>query len=208
MKKALIILFITSFFVLSCSPKTVTLRRLDEVRKYERKLDKDYTNETLIREVIEAVQNGNRETRSEALWILAKLKTPLAYSEFLRLSIEDPDFNVRAMAVYGLGELGLHNPEVINRIRIAMSDIDISVQIEAINVAGKIIDKELLVLVLKNLSSKNKWVRMASIEALKDYDDKRVDSSLNAILRGDVDYAVRSLASQIIEYRNKKDQNV
>lgn len=204
MKNIITILTIASFLVLSCSPKTVVLRRLEEIRKYEKKLEKDDTNESLIRDVIEAVQNGNRETRSEALWILAKIKTPLAYSEFLRLSVEDPDFNVRAIAVHGLGELNSNTPETISRIKIAIYDVDIEVQIEALNVAGKINNNELIVDILKNLSSKNKWVRMAAIEALKDYDDKRVNTSLNAIMRADADYAVRSLASQVIKYRNEK----
>ncbi len=204
MKNIITILVIVSFFVLSCSPKTVALRRLDEIRKYEKKLDKDNTDEALIRNVIEAVQNGNRETRSEALWVLAKIKTPLAYSEFLRLSVEDPDFNVRAIAVYGLGQLNSNTPESIDRIKTAIYDVDIEVQIEALNVAGKINNNELIVDILKNLSSKNKWVRMAAIEALKDYDDERVNTSLDAILKADTDYAVRSLASQVLKYRNEK----
>ena len=204
MKNIITILVIVSFFVLSCSPKTVALRRLDEIRKYEKKLDRDNTDEALIRNVIEAVQNGNRETRSEALWVLAKIKTPLAYSEFLRLSVEDPDFNVRAIAVYGLGQLNSNTPESIDRIKTAIYDVDIEVQIEALNVAGKINNNELIVDILKNLSSKNKWVRMAAIEALKDYDDERVNTSLDAILKADTDYAVRSLASQVLKYRNEK----
>ena len=120
MKNIVTILVIVSIFVLSCSPKTVVLRRLDEIKKYEKKLERDNTDEALIRNVIEAVQNGNRETRSEALWVLAKIKTPLAYSEFLRLSVEDPDFNVRAIAVYGLGELNSNTPESIDRIKTAI----------------------------------------------------------------------------------------
>ena len=204
MKNIVTILVIVSIFVLSCSPKTVALRRLDEIKKYEKKLERDNTDEALIRNVIEAVQNGNRETRSEALWVLAKIKTPLAYSEFLRLSVEDPDFNVRAIAVYGLGELNSNTPESIDRIKTAIYDVDIEVQIEALNVAGKINNNELIVDILKNLSSKNKWVRMAAIEALKDYDDERVDTSLNAILKADTDYAVRSLASQVLKYRSEK----
>lgn len=204
MKNIITILTIASIFVLSCSPKTVALRRIEEIRKYEKKLEKDDTDETLIRDVIEAVQNGNRETRSEALWILAKIKTPLAYSEFLRLSVEDPDFNVRAIAVHGLGELNSNTPEAISRIKAAIYDVDIEVQIEALNVAGKINNNELIVDILKNLSSKNKWVRMTAIEALKNYDDERVNTSLNAIVRADTDYAVRSLASQVIKYRNEK----
>ena len=204
MKNIVSILIIVSIFVLSCSPKTVALRRLDEIKKYEKKLDRDNTDEALIRNVIEAVQNGNRETRSEALWVLAKIKTPLAYSEFLRLSVEDPDFNVRAIAVYGLGELNSNTPESIDRIKTAINDVDIEVQIEALKVAGKINNNELIADILKNLSSKNKWVRMTAIEALKDYDDQRVDTSLNAIMKADTDYAVRSLASQVLKYRNEK----
>jgi len=204
MKKILIILTIASILVLSCSPKIVALRHIEEIRKYEKKLEKDNNDETLIRDVIEAVQNGNRETRSEALWVLAKIKTPLAYSEFLRLSVEDPDFNVRAIAIHGLGELNSNTPDAINRIKAAIYDIDIEVQIEALNVAGKINNNELIVDILKNLSSKNKWVRMAAIEALKDYDDERVNTSLNAIAKADMDYAVRSLALQVLKYRNEK----
>ena len=78
------------------------------------------------------------------------------------------------------------------------------VQIEALKVAGNLKAPELLNSILGSLSSKNKWVRMAAIEALKDYEDKRVDRSLNLLSSTDNDYAVKSTIEQVLKYRNEK----
>lgn len=204
MKKTFILLIMLSIFILSCSNKVITLRRLDEINRAGKSLNKNPNNEEVIRYIIDAAQNGNREARSEALWILANIKTPLAYSEFLRLSVEDPDFNVRAMAILGLGELGSDTDMAINNLTSAIFDIDVQVQIEALNVAGYIKDERLTSHILKSLSSKNKWVRMAAVEALKDYEDDRVEASLLAISKSDKDFAVRSLAVQVIDYRENE----
>ena len=45
---------------------------------------------------------------------------------------------------------------------------------------------------------------MAAIEALKDYEDKRVDRSLNLLSSTDNDYAVKSTIEQVLKYRNEK----
>lgn len=191
--------------ITSCSQKDATLRRLDDVHRAEKKLIRDPKDEAIIREVLNAAQNGNREVKAESLWILGNAKAQIAYSDFLRYSVEDPDFNVRCMAVMGLSRIEAKNPESIDRIKRAISDTDLQVQIEALNVAGEIKVKELLNPILESLSSKNKWVRMAAVEALKDYQDNRVDNSLKLLLTTDTDYAVRSLIKQVIEYRSQND---
>ena len=209
MKKNIIaFIFITIFFI-SCSEKDVTLRRLDDVHKAEKKLAKNPDNEEVILEVLNAAQNGGREVRAEAIWLLGKIEADIAYSDFLRASVEDPDFNVRCLAVLGLGKLEANNPEAIDRVKRAISDTDLQVQIEGLKVAGTMNAKALLNSILESLSSKNKWVRMAAVEALKDYDDARVDRSLNLLASTDKDYAVRSTIKQVVEYReNKKTEAV
>ena len=204
MKKNIIaFIFITIFFI-SCSEKDVTLRRLDDVHKAEKKLAKNPDNEEVILEVLNAAQNGGREVRAEAIWLLGKIEADIAYSDFLRASVEDPDFNVRCLAILGLGRLDAKNPEAIDRVKRAISDTDLQVQIEGLKVAGRMNAKELLNSILDSLSSKNKWVRMAAAEALKDYNDKRVDRSLNLLASTDTDYAVKSIINQVIEYRKNK----
>ncbi len=204
MKKNIIaFIFITIFFI-SCSEKDVTLRRLDDVHKAEKKLAKNPDNEEVILEVLNAAQNGGREVRAEAIWLLGKIEADIAYSDFLRASVEDPDFNVRCLAILGLGRLDAKNPEAIDRVKRAISDTDLQVQIEGLKVAGRMNAKELLNSILDSLSSKNKWVRMAAVEALKDYNDKRVDRSLNLLASTDTDYAVKSIINQVIEYRKNK----
>ena len=42
---------------------------------------------------------------------------------------------------------------------------------------------------------------MTAIESLKDYKDAKVDRALNLLSSGDSDYAVKSIAEQVIEYR-------
>ena len=112
-------------------------------------------------------------------------------------------------AVLGLGKLEANNPEAIDRVKRAISDTDLQVQIEGLKVAGTMNAKALLNSILESLSSKNKWVRMAAVEALKDYDDARVDRSLNLLASTDKDYAVRSTIKQVVEYReNKKPEAV
>lgn len=210
--KKITILFIYAFFIIfiiSCSEKDVTLRRLEDVHKAEKKLAKDPNDEEVILEVLNAAQNGGREVRAEAVWLLGKIEADIAYSDFLRASVEDPDFNVRCLAVLGLGRLEANNPEAIDRVKRAISDTDLQVQIEGLKVAGRMNAKELLNSILESLSSKNKWVRMAAVEALKDYDDGRVDRSLNLLASSDSDFAVRSIIKQVIEYReNKNTENI
>ncbi len=206
--KKITILFIYAFFILiSCSEKDVTLRRLEDVHKAEKKLAKDPNDEEVILEVLNAAQNGGREVRAEAVWLLGKIEADIAYSDFLRASVEDPDFNVRCLAVLGLGRLEANNPEAIDRVKRAISDTDLQVQIEGLKVAGRMNAKELLNSILESLSSKNKWVRMAAVEALKDYDDGRVDRSLNLLASSDGDFAVRSIIKQVIAYRENRKAN-
>ncbi|EKV57858.1 hypothetical protein A966_03046 [Brachyspira hampsonii 30446] len=210
MKKniAVFIFAVSSMLILSCSAKDVTLRRIEDVHKAEQKLAKNPDDEETVLEVLNAAQNGGREVRAEAIWVLGKIEADIAYSDFLRASVEDPDFNVRCLAVLGLGRLDANNPEAIDRIKRAISDTDLQVQIEGLKVAGRMNAKELLNSILDSLSSKNKWVRMAAVEALKDYDDARVDRSLNLLVSTDKDYAVRSTINQVIEYRKNKKTEV
>ncbi len=211
MKKNIILLIfaaVSSLLIISCSAKDVTLRRIEDVHKAEQKLAKNPGDEETILEVLNAAQNGGREVRAEAIWVLGKIEADIAYSDFLRASVEDPDFNVRCLAVLGLGKLDANNPEAIDRIKRAISDTDLQVQIEGLKVAGQMNAKALLNSILDSLSSKNKWVRMAAVEALKDYDDARVDRSLNLLASTDKDYAVRSTINQVIEYRKNKKNAV
>ena len=193
------ILFI--LFLISCSQKNATLRRIEDINRAERKLAKNSKNEEVLLEVLNAAQNGNREVRAEAMWVLSDLESDVAYSDFLKASVEDPDFNVRCLAVMGLGKLAANNPEAIDSIKRAISDTDLQVQMEALKVAGSINSPELLNPILDSLSSRNKWVRITAIESLKDYKDARVDRALNLLSSGDSDYAVKSTAEQVIEYR-------
>ncbi len=193
------ILFI--LFLISCSQKNATLRRIEDINKAEIKLAKNPKNEEVLLEVLNAAQNGNREVRAEAMWVLSKIESEVAYSDFLKASVEDPDFNVRCLAVMGLGKLAASNPEAIDSIKRAISDTDLQVQMEALKVAGNINSPELLNPILDSLSSRNKWVRITAIESLKDYKDDRVDRALNLLSSSDSDYAVKSIAEQVIEYR-------
>lgn len=188
-------------FSISCSGKNVTLRRIEDINRAERKLTKNPKNEEVLLEVLNAAQNGNREVRAEAMWVLSKIESELAYSDFLKASVEDPDFNVRCLAVMGLGKLAASNPEAIDSIKRAISDTDLQVQMEALKVAGNLNSPELLNPILDSLSSRNKWVRITAIESLKDYKDDRVDRALNLLYSSDSDYAVKSIAEQVIEYR-------
>lgn len=201
MKNNFFIFTLFLIFLISCSEKNVTLRRIEDINKAEKKLAKNPKNEKELLEVLNAAQNGNREVRAEAMWVLSNLETEIAYSDFLKASVEDPDFNVRCIAVMGLGKLAASNPEAIDSIKRAISDTDLQVQMEALKVAGNINAPELLNPILDSLSSKNKWVRMTAIESLKDYKDAKVDRALNLLSSGDSDYAVKSIAEQVIEYR-------
>ncbi len=203
MKKILSIVIIILFSV-SCSQKDLTLRRLDDVNKASKKLQDNKDDEEVLLEVLNASQNGGREVRAEAIWVLGNIEAEIAYSDFLKSSVEDPDFNVRCLSIHGLGRLEAKTPEAIDSIKRAISDTDLQVQIEALKVAGNLKAPELLNSILGSLSSKNKWVRMAAIEALKDYEDNRVDRSLNLLSSTDNDYAVKSTIEQVLKYRNEK----
>ena len=201
MKNNFFMFILFLIFLISCSQKNATLRRIEDINRAERKLAKNPKNEEVLLEVLNAAQNGNREVRAEAMWVLSNLESEVAYSDFLKASVEDPDFNVRCLAVMGLGRLAASNPEAIDSIKRAISDTDLQVQMEALKVAGSINSPELLNPILDSLSSRNKWVRITAIESLKDYKDARVDRALNLLSSGDSDYAVKSTAEQVIEYR-------
>ena len=201
MKNYFFVFILLILFLISCSQKNATLRRIEDINRAERKLAKNSKNEEVLLEVLNAAQNGNREVRAEAMWVLSNLESDVAYSDFLKASVEDPDFNVRCLAVMGLGKLAANNPEAIDSIKRAISDTDLQVQMEALKVAGSINSPELLNPILDSLSSRNKWVRITAIESLKDYKDARVDRALNLLSSGDSDYAVKSTAEQVIEYR-------
>lgn len=203
MKNNFFIFILFLIFLISCSQKNATLRRIEDINRAERKLAKNPKNEEVLLEVLNAAQNGNREVRAEAMWVLSNLESEVAYSDFLKASVEDPDFNVRCLAVMGLGRLAASNPEAIDSIKRAISDTDLQVQMEALKVAGSINSPELLNPILDSLSSRNKWVRITAIESLKDYKDARVDRALNLLSSGDSDYAVKSTAEQVIEYRKE-----
>ena len=161
MKKVLSIIIIILFSV-SCSQKDLTLRRLDDVNRASKKLQDNKDNEEVLLEVLNAAQNGGREVRAEAIWVLGNIEAEIAYSDFLKSSVEDPDFNVRCLSIHGLGRLEAKTPEAIDSIKRAISDTDLQVQIEALKVAGNLKAPELLNSILGSLSSKNKWVRMAA----------------------------------------------
>lgn len=203
MKKIFVLFFV--LFILSCSQKAQTLRRLDQIDSASKKLKQNPDNEEIIDDIIDSAQNGNREARSESLWILANNKTPLAYGEFIDKSVQDTDFNVRTIALYGVGFIdeNYDNEDIINSVNTAMFDVNTQVQIEALNAAGKLKSEAFLNNILKKLSSKNKWVRLAAIEAIKDYDDDRISKALENIVKLDRDYAVRDMARQVINYRNE-----
>lgn len=193
--------FIFTFIFISCSAKDVTLRKIEDVHRAQRQLKSNPSNESIVLDVLNAAQNGGREVRAEAIWLLANIEAEIAYSDFLKASVEDPDFNVRSLAIMGLGKLDAKNPEAIDNIKRAISDTDLQVQIEAIKVAGKLQNTDLLNSILDSLSSKNKWVRITAVEALKDYKDDRVDRSLDLLLSVETDYAVKDAISQVLEYR-------
>lgn len=204
MKKLLIyILLLTCIFVSCSSTKNVkptkTIRRIDELERNKYKVARK--NKKAIDDFIDAANNGNREVRSLAIWVLASNKIELAYNDFIRLSKEDSDFNVRAMAVFGISKVGIKDNLGISAITRAMNDTDTQVQIEAVKAAGVLKNQEFLNPLLQNLGNKNKWIKLASIEALKDYNDERVSSSLNSLLKTENDISVRSLISQVIAYR-------
>ena len=178
-----IILFIISFLLfISCATKDASLRNLDDVHKAESSLVRYNENEDII-------------------------QAQVAYSDFVKLSVEDPDFNVRALALYGVGSVRGKSVDAIDSVRRAINDTNLQVQIEALKVAGILNEPRLLNSILESLSSKNKWVRITAVEALKDYKDNRVDRSLKLLLSTDSDLAVKSAIKQVLEYREKNINN-
>ena len=199
-----ILLLIISFLLfISCATKDATLRRLEDVHRAEASLVRYNENEDIILSIVNAAQNGSRDVRAESLWVLAKLQSQEAYSDFVKLSVEDPDFNVRSLALYGVGRVRGKSVDAIDSVRRAINDTNLQVQIEALKVSGILNDSRLLNSILESLSSKNKWVRIAAVEALKDYKDDRVDRSLKLLLSTDNDLAVKSAIKQVLEYRDK-----
>lgn len=192
-----------SLLFTSCATKDLSLRKLEDIHRAEVRIARNSDNDDTLLSIVDAAQSGSRDVRSEALWVLAKLKAQVAYSDFVKLSVEDPDFNVRSFALYGIGCVQGKSVNAIDSVRRAINDTNLQVQIEALKVAGILKETMLLNSILERLSSKNKWVRIAAVEALKDYRDDRVNRSLKLLLSTDNDLAVKSAIMQVIEYRDK-----
>ncbi len=205
-KKIKLFIFTIIFVVMSvsCSQKKYTMRRLSDATGVESAIRANPNNATAIERLIDAVEYGNSSVRAEALWILGDVRVPAGYEYFIKYANDDPDFNVRVMAIKGIAKMQLTNEMAINKIRVGINDTSLAVQIEALKAAGILKDPNLLTTVLQAVSSKNRWVKIAAIKALKDYEGANVDRVLRNISTSETDNAIAETAKQVIEYRANK----
>ena len=204
MKRTKLFILLISFLTIvsiSCSQKRYTMRKLSDVNNAEAIIKKNPNHKATIEKLLDAVEHGNNSVRAEALWVLGESRVAEGYEFFLKYANDDPDFNVRIMAIRGIMKMELNNDASIEKIRIAINDTSLPVQIEALKVAGVLKDERLLQTILNSLSSKNRWVRMASIKSLKDYDDEKVNKVLSRLKSIDRDKSIADTAEQVMEYR-------
>lgn len=206
MKKIrLFILFILAYSLvimnISCSQKRYTMRKLSDVNSAESIIKKNPNHKPTIKKLLDAVEYGNNSVRAEALWVLGEGRVAEGYEFFLKYANDDPDFNVRLMAIRGLAKMELSNEQSVAKVKIAINDTSLPVQIEALNAAAVLKDERLLQTILKSLSSKNRWVRIAAIKSLKDYEDQSVNRVLTRLQNADTDKTIVDTAMQVMEYR-------
>lgn len=196
-----VILLLTS----SCSTKKkYSMRKLEDVNNAGAKIKKNPNDLKTIQKLLDAAEYGNRSVKAESLWVLANARSMLAYGLFLRYSTDDPDFNVRIMALYGIRMTGYKNDAALEKVRVAINDTDLQVQIEALKTAAALNDDILIKPILGSLSSKNKWVRMEAVNALKNYKSDIVNVSLKQLQRTETDLGVKYIIEQTITYRQNE----
>ncbi len=198
----IILIALSTMMSISCSSsKKYTTRSVSDVNKAAVAIKKDPSNEETIAKLLDAAEYGNSSVRAEALWVLGEAQIPQGYDLFLRYANDDPNYNVRQMAVRGIGNMPLVSQEGVEKIRVAMSDTSLPVQIEALEMAAILKRNELLPDIMKNVSSNNRWVKMNAIKSLRDYEGANVNKVLTSIRDSETDKAIAAAASEIIEYR-------
>ncbi len=191
----------SSLLLASCSNKKYTMRKMSDVNKSSDVIKKRPTDQKTIAKLLDAVEYGNSEVRSEALWVLSEGRVQDGYELYLRYANNDPSANVRQMAVRAIGRSPSVDDEGVEKIRVAITDTALPVQLEALEMAGDLQKEELLPSIMKSLSSSNRWVKIAAIKSLKDYDGQNINKALTSIRDSETDKAIASTASQVIEYR-------
>ncbi len=186
---------------ISCSTQKYTMRRLSDVNKAAIAIEKNPNDEKTIAKLLDAAEHGNSSVRAEALWVLGEAQIPQGYDLFLKYANDDPNFNVRQMSIRGIGRMPLVNKEGVERVRVALSDTSLPVQIEALEIASELRREELLPSIMKSLGSNNRWIKMAAINSLKDYEGANVNKALTSIRDSESDKAIAAAAAEIIEYR-------
>lgn len=203
MKHAPLILFaLFTLFSAGCSMgnKVVvrSLRSVHDVYKNLKVQSKDKDPMTDINRLLEAAHKGDREVRAESLWVLAKLRVRAAQETFVELAVADTDFNVRVMALYGIRTTKPRSEHATNAILQGLGDVNPHVVIEATRAAGIYQGDVFLVTLLKNLNTKNRWIKMATIEALAEYTDKRANEALTVLAEEEDDLAVKETIHRVL----------
>lgn len=212
MKLKKIILFIRSMvlatlFVLliltaaSCSSQKYTMRKIDDVNKAAEVIKRKPNDRKTIAKLLDAAEYGNSSVRAEALWVLAEAEIEEGYELYLRYANNDPSFNVRQMAVRAIGRMPSVDSQGIEKIRVAITDTSLPVQIEALEMAGNLQKDELVAPMMKSLTSSNRWVKMAAISSLKDYEGQNINKALTSIRDSEADKAIAATAAEVMEYR-------
>ncbi len=198
----IILVVYTAVVSISCSSSNkYTMRNIDDVNKAAVAIEKNPTDEKTIAKLLDAAEYGNNSVRSEALWILGEAQIPQGYDLFLRYANDDPNSSVRQMAVRGIGKMPLINKEGIEKINVAINDTSLPVQIEALEAASTINRSELLPSMMKSLSSNNRWVKMAAIKSLKNYEGQNINKALISIRDSETDRDVAATANEVVEHR-------
>lgn len=196
----LAVIGVLAFALISCqTPDRIrTLHDVDSVRNATRPYD--------IQRLIEAARTGDREVRAEALYILGTKRAVEALDIFISLGMDDSDFNVRAMGLRGIRLLGAAaaelDPMAIATVNVGLRDVSANALIEATKAAKIFKSASSLELLLQNLNRQNRWIRMATIDALSVYSDQRVTQAYARILAEEKDQGIRETLALAMRQRS------
>lgn len=151
-----------------------------------------------VARLLEAAESSDREVRAEAVYSLTLFAKRLASAPqrdrverlFLKLAETDSDFNVRCMAVHGIGEYAVDKKDALPVVNRSLADVSRQVMIEATKVARMYKDESSLMPLLANLRTTGRWLKMETIRTLAFYRDKRVDDAFLQIRNSEDDAAV------------------
>jgi HEAT repeat protein len=147
-------------------------------------------HESSVGPLMEALKDEDERVRDQAAWALAKIGKPAL--QRLIMALEDPNRDVRCLAMETLGEIG--DKRAVDSIIKMLKDVEVTIRFGAAHVLGGFGDKKAVNPLIEALKDKDKTVRFWAVNSLEQIADTRAIKPLVDALK-DKDDLVRGAAA-------------